>query len=291
MIKFLKTIRSIYLFNRVVAFLIMKLKLKSLYPKWPLMGMVKVKFLDVEVDFYSNCDDYLVSSYYYSGFDEEVEEIKELSKLMDPSGVFLDIGAFNGLFSIILGKVYPKATFYAFEPSVANFARLKHNITTNRMANVLPINLGLGEKTGLQDFYVPSDNSITTVSSVSSAFFQNHSNSKPSKSEMKTVSIDDWCLETKVRPDIIKIDVEGYELEVLSGAQQILAKYKPVVLCEIFTKKCTEETFKSSLPNVYSIEDMMNKLGYSIFMNKEKVFVQVDTLNLDSEERNFLFIP
>ena len=121
----IKKLRSIYSINRIIAFFIKILRLKILYPKWPLKGNVKLKILNQSVTFYSNCDDYLISNYYYAGFDEEIHEIEVLDSMIKSAGKFFDIGSYNGLFSIVLGKKYPDLSIYSFEPNPANYKKNK----------------------------------------------------------------------------------------------------------------------------------------------------------------------
>jgi len=287
-----KKLRSIYHINRIIAFIIKKLKLKSLYPKWPLKGNVKLKILNQSIQFYSNCDDYLISRYYYSGFDEEIHEIEVLDSMIKHSGNFFDIGSYNGLFSVVFAKKYPDLTIYSFEPNPANFSRTNINISLNKLNNIYTYNMGISNKTGLLDFYIPSDMSMTTVSSFNSSFFNNHSNTPSINKKIKVTPIDTFCNEANITPEMIKIDVEGHELEVLVGVQHILEKTKPIVLCEIFTKEFDDiEHFKTHLPNVYFINELFRKFEYNIFILAGTELERVDSLNTNNNGRNFLFIP
>ncbi len=292
MLNQLKKIRSVYSLNRVIALFLKKLKIKALYAKWPLKGIVKFDLLDQKLLFYSDCDDYLISGYYYSGFDEEIHEIECLTSIIKRGNIFFDIGSFNGLFSIVLGMKYPELNVFSFEPNPANFKRTNYNIELNKLDNISTFNMGISNKTGRMDFYLPKDMSMTTVSSFDRAFFYKHSDASSAKTEVEVISIDSFCVNQKIYPQLIKIDVEGHELEVILGAQQTIEKYKPIVLCEIFTKVFdTDIEFQSKLPAVHFINDLFKRLKYGIFVLKGGRLEPVDSLNYDSAGRNFLFIP
>lgn len=288
----IKKLRSIYIVNRLLAFIIKTLHISMLYAKWPVKGNIKFVIFNRTVKFFSNCDDYLISRYYYSGFDEEIYEIELLDSIIGHSGIFLDIGSYNGLFSIVLGKKYPDLKIYSFEPNPSNFTRTNHNISLNNLDNISVHNMGISNKNGILDFYVPKDLSLTTVSSFNSSFFDNHSNTPSIKKEVRVTSIDSFCNENGIYPQFIKIDVEGHEHEVFRGAQNIISTNKPIILCEIFTKKFdTYDDFQANQPNVYMINEFLTELKYGFYTLEEKALRQIDSLNINNDGRNFLFIP
>lgn len=292
MINIFKKLRSIFLFNRLIAFLIKKLNLKPIYPKWPLKGNVKLKISNQSIKFYSNCDDYLISNYYYSGYDEEIQEIEVLTSLIKNFGIFFDIGSYNGLFSVVLGNKFPNLTINSFEPNPANYNRTNFNVSLNKLDNISTYNMGISNKTGMLDFYIPNDLSMTTVSSFDSSFYSNHSNTPSITKSIEVTSLDSFCKENNSYPEFIKIDVEGHEYEVLSGALHILEKHKPLILCEIFTKMYRNtETFRTQLPKVFLINKLFEKYQYNIFVLNESKLQQIHSLNINHDGRNFFFIP
>ena len=292
MINWLKKLRSVYFINRLLAFFIKGFKIKSFYAKWPLKGIVEFDIIGQKTLFYSNCDDYLVSRYYYTGFDEEIQEIALLESLMKDAKVFFDIGAFNGLFSIALGKKCPKLQVHCFEPHPANFERTKHNAAINKLDNVCLHHMGISDKAGVLDFYIPQDKSMTTISSFDASFYNRHSGAQPTRHAVATTSLDFFCEEKEIYPQFIKIDVEGHEYEVLNGAKHVIEAHRPTILCEIFTMQFDDDgMFQASLPKVYNLNETVKNLGYDIYMIEGGQLKPVPSLNINNAGRNFLFIP
>jgi len=64
--------------------------------------------------------------------------------------LILDVGANIGFFSVLMGKMYPEATIFAFEPVEMNFAALNYNLGRNGISNVIPFNFGISNRTGVQ---------------------------------------------------------------------------------------------------------------------------------------------
>jgi len=72
------------------------------------------------------------------------------TKFAQKNPVILDIGANIGFFSVLMGKMYPEATIFAFEPVEMNFAALNYNLGRNGITNVVPFNFGISDRTGVQ---------------------------------------------------------------------------------------------------------------------------------------------
>ena len=63
----------------------------------------------------------------------------------------------------------------------------------------------------------------------------------------------DWLAERQPLPDVLKIDVEGAELEVLQGARELLKRKRPVVLCEVGAE------------SVHDVTAIFHAMGYQLF--------------------------
>jgi len=119
----------------------------------------------------------------------------------------VDIGAHIGAFSIFAAKRASKGKVFSFEPVPGNFALLRRNIESNRLANIVPINKGISDattsreiclrNTGMHSFYLNKCGEKTTVEVTSLADF-----------------VHEYALP---RIDFMKIDCEGAEYEILAA--------------------------------------------------------------------------
>jgi len=130
--------------------------------------------------------------------------------------VIVDIGANIGQFCRAAKLLYPKAQIYSFEPDPDIYTILQRN--TNRLPDVHTFNLGLGEREQKQPFYVDERSSLT--SSFKKPAAQNN------KLHIKYLDIQtlDQLLQSNEHIDLLKIDVEGYEMNVIRGAVKTLEK-------------------------------------------------------------------
>jgi len=149
-----------------------------------------------------------------------------------PGGVFLDVGSHFGLWSVYAaGIVGRTGKVFAFEPSPA-FAVLRENAALN--SPVQAFNMGLGAQDSEATFFdqgmASSGSFVNEVTRINEKF---QSTVPIGGNKVKIRTLDTLVAELGVRPDLIKVDVEGFEFEVVRGAENVLRNIRPVMLIEI----------------------------------------------------------
>jgi FkbM family methyltransferase len=159
--------------------------------------------------------------------------------------VIFDIGACEGEDSIKYARIFPQATIYAFEPLPSNVEKARANLQKYNAANVQLETSALSNEVGETKFYI-SSGKPQEFANVSDWDFGNKSSSllKPDKVTeyhqwlsfkeeitVKTDTIKNFCTNNKLaNVDFIHMDVQGAELLVLEGAQDLLSEVKLVWL-------------------------------------------------------------
>ena len=150
-----------------------------------------------------------VTGNYYNGL-MEYEDMMFLLHTIKQEDVFIDVGANSGVYSVLASKVVGSRVI-AFEPINETFKRLLDNININRVSHkVKAISKGVGSKPG--QLYFTNDHD--TTNKVSNINEENTS----------IVSITTLDNEIDIETDaslFLKIDVEGFEMEVLKGAKEL----------------------------------------------------------------------
>ena len=178
-----------------------------------------------------------------SDYEPASREYFNLSK-----GVFIDVGANIGKYSVMVGKQLKSiGQVISIEASEEIFEILKKNIEINNLKNVTPINLAVSDIKGTAEFYLASKD-LGTAHSLLEIKHQSK------KIEVKQNTLDNIINDLKIKKvDLIKIDVEGVEPNVLKGAYNILKRDKPKIIFESLDKKCFEKC-----------EKILKKIGYKI---------------------------
>lgn len=157
-----------------------------------------------------------------------------LSQYLKPGDSFYDIGANVGFFTIVAAKlVGASGQVYAFEPETANVAILRRNAELNQFANVTVIEKAVSRTTGTEELCLTGCIGGHTLASVGQTF------DVEKRITVNTVSIDDLLLQQKAikPPSLVKIDVEGAEIDVLHGMSQTIQQYQPIILYEVDDEK------------------------------------------------------
>lgn len=279
-----KKLRSNFIINKVIRNLLIGSSglLKRLSDKWSLSGTVTVSFSNKKLKFFTREDDGIVDALFYGKNYVETGDIVLFSELSRQSSVIVDIGANTGIYSVIGAVFNPSAKVIAFEPHPVNQARFQKNIELNHASNVQLIKSAAGDTKERVLFTVPEKDIISDTSSVNKEFSQSFY-----KGELKwkqitvpQMPLDIFFAETSQVVDLIKIDVEGYEMNVFEGAQNFFRNNSPVIFCEIFLSDKSKKYFDAFL-------EEYQYTPYIIF--KEGILRLDDGLTKNYVGYNFLF--
>ncbi|MEM6630817.1 MAG: FkbM family methyltransferase [Bacteroidota bacterium] len=208
----------------------------------------------------------IVDWYIYWGFKDKAREA--LYSFIKAGYTVIDVGANVGEVSLTASQlVGPKGNIISFEPDPVNFQRFMKNFNINSPKNVRVNQMGLGDQEGHFLLQTIDVNNKGKNKIIPNSF--NHSSEEEFSKRVKIVTMDDFVKSHEISNiDLIKIDVEGYENKVLSGAIESLKSFKPILFIEIDE---TLLTAQNSHPS--KIIHLLHQLGYSCFIadTKEKI--------------------
>jgi FkbM family methyltransferase len=147
------------------------------------------------------------------------DEYEAFRAAVRPGQVVIDAGANVGAYSVLFGHwVGAAGRVYAFEPDPAAFDGLVRHISINGLdGRVRPIRAAIAERSS-------SATRLAVAASGTSRLVDATGSVGQDTIDVAAVSIDEFCRDEGVRPDVIKIDVEGAELAALRGARRTIAE-------------------------------------------------------------------
>lgn len=202
-----------------------------------------------------------------------------LARLVAAGDRVFDVGANVGWHALHLAAANPTGTVYAFEPVPATYARMEANVALNDRANVAAFPFGLGEWEETLTLYL--DESMP----VGASAVDHAAEGQAVPVECRIRSLDTVVAELGVRPDVVKIDVEGAELSVLKGAVGTLNSARPAVFCELLRKWAASFGYH---PN--EAIDLMVSLGYRCFETVGARLEPVAEITEATVATNFIFL-
>lgn len=159
-------------------------------------------------------------------FEKEIEFCRQL---LQPGMIVIDVGANVGVYTFLAARcVGPAGRVYAIEPTPNCVACLKSTIVDNRLEScVVPIEAAVGSQLG-QVFLV-----FQAASVFNQIFTDTAAVGGRCVKAVAQLTLDHlWACEHEPQVDLLKIDVEGAELKVLLGAEQLLRQLEPIVMFE-----------------------------------------------------------
>lgn len=214
---------------------------------------------------------------YFYGTHDERHVVTKLLKIIQPGDICWDIGANIGFYTCLLAsRVEEAGAVVAFEPALRTCGYLRENVSLNRFANVTVVNKGLGDKAEQRSLYYSEAALAEGTASLK------YDNGRTASERVTLDTIDNLIRELPV-PDFIKIDVEGYQLEVLRGGENFFKTQAPLLMAEL---KDVGETNRALFAE---IENYVADLGYQLYEIRKYSIRRCKKLS-DSPKRNFFLV-
>jgi len=166
-----------------------------------------------------------------------INDIKTIYRPGAPRIIF-DVGAHRGETAVVFSNSFPASQIHSFEPSPETFTALQSHVS--RLKNVQPVNIALGSSAGVSTLNI--NKSTATNSLLTRARVEDDTLAElmePVAAATVTVrTLDEYCTGAGVDViDVLKMDVQGFEIEVLSGGRKLLSDARiPLVYCEVSFK-------------------------------------------------------
>jgi len=197
-----------------------------------------------------------------------IKQNKELLKFT------LDVGGGFGFYTLFIAELSEIYQVDCFEPDHINFNRIQRQIKSKKLKNIRTHNIAVTEKISTvflkRDLFNPANHSISFSGELDS--------------EIKGISLDEFCRQYGVIPTFVKIDVQGHEQFVLQGSIQLLSVVKPVILIEFDV-----QSQKENSQNCFNILKKNKFVGHII--NSDGSLFEVNELPDNKHYFDLIFLP
>jgi|LGVF01.1.fsa_nt_gb FkbM family methyltransferase len=192
--------------------------------------------------------------------------------IVRPSFYFFDIGANVGYYAMLISRLTGRsAAVYAFEPCPDEFKKLQRNLSLNDFRSVRTYQIALSDTTGNIGLTKKKKGGLTRLSSSSEEAFH----------DVSCTTLDDFILYNQIpRLNLLKVDIEGSEVNFLRGALQSISQFRPIIIIEL-----NPNALKVFGNNVLEIVQILSKFEY-IFYEPQRGGVRL--LNQMPKEGNYM---
>ena len=220
-----------------------------LYQKNEAKRYVKKKIYDYEM--YLDMQDPGISRTLLLFGRRELEHKLILHKVLRPGMTVLDIGANIGYYAIMESQwVGPHGKIVAVEPSPNNIKLLQRNVDLNRCKNVQVFQGAISDRCETRDFYMARSSNLNTFHNTGSGVHDLTGD---------TISVTTHTVETIMhgigKPDLLRMDVEGHEVEILAGMLPAIeqGRLNPMIIFETHITRYHEgHDMKSILTRIFN---------------------------------------
>ncbi|HEY6504857.1 MAG TPA: FkbM family methyltransferase [Chitinophagaceae bacterium] len=189
-------------------------------------------------------------------FEQKGDAPFNIENYLREDAIIFDIGANIGQTSLTMWKSLKHCRIYSFEPYPETYQKMLKNISLNNARkSIIPVDIALGSKEEEVAMFQHCE-----VNSGSNTIVFDDLSNKSGLKKIRMMSLDQYVNNAGLeRMDFIKIDVEGFEYEVLCGAVETLAKWKPSLFVEIDDNNLSEHG-----SSVNQVIEKLKEMGYDI---------------------------
>ena len=148
------------------------------------------------------------------------------TRYKDQPITIFDVGANSGEYSLMLKDIFPVANIYSFEPNPITFRILEEK--TKLINNIQSFSVGLGSTESTMEIYTyKNDLASEHASVIKEVMVSLHQSDQVENFQVPIICLDNFCKDHSIEKiDFLKIDTEGFELEVLKGATKLINEKK-----------------------------------------------------------------
>ena len=182
-----------------------------------------------------------------------------LASVVSRARLFVDVGAHCGFYTLLVGTRNPEIDIISLEPVPENFAILKKNIERHELCLVEAIEAAASSTNGRTDFMIVESSGACGISQ--------HPLFRVLRTiEVGTVTLDDLLAHREPVATVVKIDVEGHEIEVLAGMKDTLTRFRDIALFIEFNPP----VLKSAGHEPMELVEELERLGFALYLLHEE---------------------
>ena len=188
------------------------------------------------------------------------EILKTINLFLKPKTIFIDVGAHCGSISIPSAINNPLSYVLSIEPQYDLLERLKKNVQINNISNIKTYETAISKKEMEINLKVPIRKDGSLISELAGNL-DKKSTLKYKSQKMKTNTLDNILASKNYPVSLIKIDVQGHELDVLKGSLNTIKVDRPAFIIEI-----EDKFFSNPVKNRAEIAKIFEEFGYQCYL-------------------------
>ncbi len=210
----------------------------------------------------------------YFGYRDLGEQ--RFAELIRPDDTVVDVGGNIGVRALHLSRLVPQGRIISLEPDRGNYARLQEHLKMNEATNVVALNVGIGAEERMMKLYQVEEHN----SGMNRIILQGEGLERIPFQEIRIMPLAQALEGVEVdRVNAIKVDVEGFEMEVLRGAEPVIRRDQPELFIEL-----DDDNLRDNGSTSGELVAYLGTLGYAVLDSRN---MEVLSPNLDFTKCHF----
>jgi len=228
----------------------------------PFHGFVEVQNDDARPFYMLTNDDDVIAEFYlwYGRNGYERTTIREWVRQLKAAKIVFDVGANTGIFSLLscFADDQPRQTV-AFEPTLRACSRIYDNLNANRVIDRVRVEkMALSNEHGTVTFMHYEN--VARISSGASYVEGLSPFDVQHRETCERVTLDGYIAQSDLHPDLIKIDVEGAEVDVVQGARTLIAQHATRFIIEVVRETAEQVVGHFDGYKIMVLDDHLNRI-------------------------------
>jgi len=220
-------------------------------------------------------DNYLEEEIIRSG-QWEPSTTQFIRRTLQPGMTVVDVGANIGYFSLLMASlVGPEGEVHAFEPYPGYIERMHLSLAVNSFEQIYLNKYALSDKKEQHELFKGIASARMHRWSHPDAVF----NKVHDKVIVSCIPFDEYASKNFKKLDLIKIDVDGYEMNVLRGALASINRYRPIIIIELY-----EEALNDASSSASEVLELFSSWSYLPYTEKGELFRYNELLSLVTQD-------
>jgi len=188
------------------------------------------------------------------------DELDFFLKQLRPNEVFYDLGAYRGAFAAAVKmRLGDRAAVHVFDPIPGNIAAIRRICELNGFGGVKINQQAVGRGNVLAGNVSNFDYMFRATPSQTGAAPTDAPGTRTDRVEYATLSLDDYVARGETPPTLMKIDVEGFEWDVLQGGRAVLSSHHPRLWLEVHP-----EFLENQGQSAAAVLNLLREIGYTV---------------------------
>jgi FkbM family methyltransferase len=209
-------------------------------------------------------------------------ELLKLTESIKKLKTLIDVGSNKGQFMLLLEKLFPDIGMFSFEPIKEEMQIQKKLFSFKK--KIIFYNFAIGKKNSRKNFYITKRKDSSSFYKFNKPNSSNQDYKIIEQREIKVFKLDTILFNKNLKkPIILKLDVQGYEMEVLKGSLKILKRINYILIevskSEIYKNQATEKQIINFLKkrNFFPLNSTKStKINKTNFLQRDILFKRKD---------------